>query len=200
VRAHRPIVRNRPALRPALLGLGALILSLALAGCASESAPAASAPQDDIHQDESDRGDPVLAFFQCLRDNGLDVADPAPGEPAAGLRGQVDMDDPAVTAVIDECRTAHFADTEGRITIGGGNMGDNLADTAALIDFVDCMRDHGIDMPDPGPDGRIGLPEGHDPESPQFQAAVRECAQHLGGGGILIGEPGGGGTATRDRP
>jgi hypothetical protein len=201
VRPHRRNSRNQPAPRASLLMLAALTLSLALGACAPGSAPAASGPQDDAHEEDTDQGDPVLAFFQCLRDGGLDVADPGPGQPAGGLRGQVDMDDSAVTAVIDECRMTHFADTGGRVTVGEGNMGDNLADTAALIAFVDCMREQGIDMPDPGPDGRIGLPDNHDPESSEFQAATRECAQHLSGGGILIGEPGGeGGMTTRGRP
>jgi hypothetical protein len=170
---------------------------LALAACAPDSNPVAA------ETPEPQAGDPVLDFYQCLRDNGLDVADPGQGQQqgqqvGTGLPG-VDQNDPAQMAIVEECARTHLGSTDGRVTIGEGQMGDNLADTAALVAFVDCIRGHGFDMPDPAPDGRLSLPENADPQSPEFQNAARDCAPHLDGGGVLIGGAGGGGMAGRDR-
>jgi hypothetical protein len=43
-----------------------------------------------------------------------------------------------------------------------------------------CMRSHGVDMPDPAPDGRIVVRITKD--SPTFTAAARACGIGLPGG------------------
>lgn len=173
-----------------------LVLALTAAACGSSRA----AQSDDLSTDATSTtapalsGEPVLDFYQCLRDNELDVADPTPGGPI-GLDG-IDLDDRTVMAVVEECAQTHLSSSDGRVSVGG-NMGENMAEPAALLAFVDCMRDLGIDMPDPGPDGRMGLPDNVDPQATNFQSAVRSCAPLLDGGGILIGTPGGGGMVGR---
>jgi hypothetical protein len=66
----------------------------------------------------------------------------------------------------------------------------------AALAYARCMREHGVDMPDPTDDGGLvirkragqgqGKGDGPDPESPKFQAADRACAHHLN----AIGKPG----------
>jgi uncharacterized protein YceK len=53
--------------------------------------------------------------------------------------------------------------------------------------FAKCMRDNGVDMPDPGPDGGLGqgADSGIDRNSPTFQKAAEACRQYLPGGGDL---------------
>jgi hypothetical protein len=42
--------------------------------------------------------------------------------------------------------------------------------------FAECMRSHGApNYPDPNPNGSFTLPKGANPESPQWQAAERDC-------------------------
>jgi hypothetical protein len=142
----------------------------------------------------SGSGEPVLDFYQCLRDGGLDVTDPDPNGPIA-LQG-VDGNDPATVAVIRHCADTHLAGTNTQVGVGG-QMGSNMARPEALLAFVDCMRDNGVDMADPDSDGRLSIPEGADPQGQVFQSAVQSCADRLEGGGIIIGAPGGGGTVTR---
>jgi hypothetical protein len=51
----------------------------------------------------------------------------------------------------------------------------------AMLAFARCMRDHGIDMPDPEPGGtgiRTKAGAGADPESPEFGAAEKRCQKH----------------------
>jgi hypothetical protein len=77
---------------------------------------------------------------------------------------------------------------------GGGDA--NLQDAA--VEYAECMREHGIDMPDPevsdggvrigGPGGPAG---GMDPNSEEFQAAQAECQPILdeAGGGQGQADP-----------
>jgi hypothetical protein len=64
--------------------------------------------------------------------------------------------------------------------VPGGSVapdtGSNPAGGPAAV-FVACLRRHGVpNMPSPGP-GMKSMPAGVDPNSPQFQKAVRECVQ-----------------------
>lgn len=179
----KPIPHDRPRPSPWLL----IAAGLVLAACGAATATDTTETSDVTTTSVTDvSGDPILAFHQCLRDGGLDVPDPEPGG-AIGL--PVDPDDQAALAVVRGCADIHLAGGGGRVTVGG--TGDNFATPAALLAFVDCMRDHGIDMPDPDPEGRIGIPDDVDPQGDAFQSAVRSCAVHLDGG-IRIGSGEGG--------
>ncbi len=126
----------------------------------------------------SDRQEEILAFYQCLRDNGLDVEDPAQ-DGMINLEG-LDPNDPQNQAIIEGCSSEHLS---GGGPSGGGGGG---ADPEALVAFTQCMRDQGIDMADPAPDGALTVPDGVDPESPEFQTAMGECQEHLQGGGVRM--------------
>lgn len=189
-RARRPW--RLPA---ALLAIGLLVVACGSDGSSGDTADTTSTTPPASSEPGS--GDPILDFYQCLRDNGLDVADPQPGD-TIGISG-VDTEDPEVQAVIADCSETHLGNTDGRVTVGEGAFGDNMASPESLLAFVDCIREHGIDMPDPTADGRLPLPEGFDTANrggPEFQQAAQTCAQHLDGG-IRIGSPGEGGGVTR---
>jgi hypothetical protein len=77
---------------------------------------------------------------------------------------------------------------------GAGSNEDKAFDGA--LKFAKCMRDHGIDMPDPqrGNGGGImlgrlkssgasGPEKGAGPKDPKFQAAQKDCGKFLQGGG-----------------
>ena len=69
--------------------------------------------------------------------------------------------------------------------IGPGNAPPLSEDAEqAMLDFARCMREHGIDMPDPGEGGlisRVGADGELDPRSEEFQEAQEACRQHLEG-------------------
>jgi hypothetical protein len=50
---------------------------------------------------------------------------------------------------------------------GGGSIQADLA-------YARCMRRHGINLPDPTPDGGVEL-RGFNPDGPKFKAAERAC-------------------------
>jgi hypothetical protein len=69
--------------------------------------------------------------------------------------------------------------------------------------FAQCMRDHGIDMPDPeiSTDSKGGVMvrqggAGIDPSSPGFEDASQTCQKQVGMDGVIGATKGPGGNAT----
>ncbi len=70
----------------------------------------------------------------------------------------------------------------------GGGAGAGASAAEGALAFARCMREQGIDFPDPefpeegGARVRIGPGTGIDPSSPKFQRAQKACAKELKGG------------------
>jgi hypothetical protein len=84
------------------------------------------------------------------------------------------------------------ADGDGVATAGGGGDGaasasatpGPMSDEERQVKFSQCMRDQGVDMPDPEIEGgrvRIQAPENADPQ--KVQTAMEKCKQYLPNGG-----------------
>jgi hypothetical protein len=85
-------------------------------------------------------------------------------------------------------------------------------DEEKLLQFARCMREHGIDMPDPQPGGGMIFNEEEgdggpkiDPDDEDFQAAQEACGELLpgkikGAGPRVDGGPAGGGTVVPVEP
>jgi hypothetical protein len=186
---HEP-TRPRPT-RPrpgrlvlAVLGLG---LALALAACGGS-------PDDDrvasLGGDSKDgsggsatsttRRDPqqaALDFAKCMRSHGIDMPDPQIDEQGRitqrmGGPGSKAPDPKKLEAAQKACGAP-----------GGGDGPAQIDPKArdAMLAYAKCMRDQGIDMPDPGADGGLELRrgEGPNPESAEFKAADKACNHHL---------------------
>lgn len=183
----KSVLPIRRARRAAMLP--ALGLLIALSACGSDSDAEADAGTSlAAAEDSADDWDQhVLDFYQCLRDEGLDVEDPEPSSQSGDGKtqrrildlGELDPDDPKVKAAMETCE-------ESVGPLDQGFDPDKMADTESLVKFTECMRENGIDMPDPAPDGSLTVPEGTDIESEEFQAASEECREFLSGGGIRI--------------
>ena len=78
-------------------------------------------------------------------------------------------------------------DGDGVATLTGsdGAGGDTTTTTVdpeeGMLRFTRCMREHGVEMPDPGGDGALLIDpdSGIDPSDPTFRAAEEACAEHL---------------------
>ncbi|MBT8211759.1 MAG: hypothetical protein KJN71_01305 [Acidimicrobiia bacterium] len=151
---------------------------------------------------EVDREETLLEFTQCLRDNGVDVEDPtvdADGNiqltrPGGGPGSESEVDREAAR----DARQAGEYLLEG-VTLGTRNRDDSEFQDL-LLEFAQCMRDEGIDMPDP--DFATGTPGGPfgelDRSDSAFQAGIEVCGEILAGfgpgeGGQPPGGRGGGG-------
>ena len=211
----------------ALFGLTAF-LALAAFVAACSAAPSSSgvlslatpSPSTDASAAPSESVDPELAiadFEACMKEHGVDVhiaiagdgtagAGPASGEfraPSNAGEAQPNGGNPEDRP--DE-KALEEADQACRHLLPSGMTGDpnatmdpEMADQ--LLDFSKCMRDHGIDFPDPQFEGggvRIQMDEGMDPSSQAFKDAQEACGDMLPGGGP--GTVSGGGPVTESKP
>jgi hypothetical protein len=154
--------------------------SLALAACGGGGGDASASPEN---QRERFR-DAALKFAKCMRQNGVDVPDPQPGQPGIifGQRGP-NPDDADFRAAEEECRK-HLEAARPELT---EEQEAEFRDAA--LKHARCMREHGIDIPDPTFDGggraSLRLDGKIDPTDPRFQEAERECQRYrpgIGGG------------------
>ena len=142
----------------------------------------------------------LLAFAECMRENGVDFPDPVveadgtvifgfrPGGGGDGLGrlGEIGRDSDLPAA-----RQACGGMLEG-LAFGPGQGGfDPIELQDTLLEFAQCMRDNGVDMGDPdlsrfGPGGGDDEPPGGpfgeiDGDDPDVAAAFEVCQQQLPG-------------------
>ena len=155
--------------------LTALLLAAgcSLAACGGDDeTPAAGGDRPDQSTRQA-----MADFAQCMRENGVDVPDPGSGE-----RGAVRIEGSA-----DELREAEEACAEYREKIKPPDLSDEeLAEAKkAALAHSRCMREQGIDVPDPqfNADGgamvQIGPGAGIDFDSPEFREAEEACRDEL---------------------
>lgn len=123
----------------------------------------------------ADARDAQLRYAQCMRENGIDVPDPEPGEPVriTGDGNKVSHD--KLQAAQKQCQAF--------LTDGGVAPEQNdAAAQDAMVKFAQCMREHGVNMPDPKPGEGLRIQNSGADEA-TVQAAQKECQAHLPGGG-----------------
>ena len=150
---------------------------------------ALDSPASSVAAAEPTREEALLAFTACLRDQGVDVNDPTV-DAAGNLRlerpnnaqGDADFDRDAFRAAREAC-VEHL---EG-VTLGFRDE-DSTEIEDQLLEFAECVRENGYDMPDPdfsalgAGGGPGGGPFGQlDREDPAFQAAAEACSDILSG-------------------
>jgi hypothetical protein len=142
--------------------------------------------------------DALLDFAACMREHGVDMPDPQPaGGGGAAFTIRVGGDDASSPLAPDD-DTFLEAEAACRGHLEALDAPDQdpqreaeLVD--AFLEFAECMRENGVDMPDPivgGGNIRIrisGDDQALDPFSTEFQAAREACqdVDPLDGSGIL---------------
>ncbi len=107
-----------------------------------------------------------------MRENGVNIPDPQPGQP---LR----ITDPKASQAKMEAATKKC---QPLLQAGGGPINPNdPAVQDAMVKFTQCMRAHGVNIPDPGPNGQMQIPNGVPQD--KLQQAQQQCQQYLPGGG-----------------
>jgi len=137
--------------------------------------------------------DAMLDFAACMRDHGIDMPDPQAGGDGAFV---MELQGPAVDSAepgsppgdLGDIFGAEFLAAEeacshhlGAMTSGGG-PGLDAEIMEGLLAHAACMRDHGIDMPDPEMSNggfMIGSPDGDgiDIFSEDYLAAEEACRE-----------------------
>jgi hypothetical protein len=133
-----------------------------------------------------------IEMSECLREHGIDVPDPVPGENGLMLQksdkgggGGVNLDDPATEEALEACEEeVDFKPPEP-------TPEEQEEMEESMLAFAQCMREHGVEMPDPefGEGGkvqmRIGGPGGPgEMDQPAVEAAQEACQDEMPGGGI----------------
>jgi hypothetical protein len=161
------------------------------------------ADDGDSELTDAEREDAMLEFTECMREHGVDMPDPDTG----GGDGPVIMRREAGSAADEEefeeaqeaCGSIMedaFGDRPERDPEEEAEMQDNA------LAYAQCMREHGIDFPDPDfSEGGVAmrLGDGIDPEDPDFIEAEEECQPLLGfedGEGPTRKRSGGGGSES----
>jgi hypothetical protein len=172
--------RGRGSLLAALAVALVALLGLTACGGQAEGSDVATAgdstaePEPSATPDESaDPDEAALEFAECMRENGVDMPDPEPGQ-NGGFQlfggGTGDVDQATLERALEACR-----DLAPQLE-GGAEIDPEMEEQ--MLALAECMREHGIDMPDPTTDGglsRFQLPDGVDRE--EVDAAMEECRE-----------------------
>jgi hypothetical protein len=169
----------------------AVTASLVVAGCgADKETPASSASNKGMSANDKKA---LLQYSQCMRDHGVNMPDPTFTEGGARVTMRQEKGaDP------DKIRTAEEACKSYQDKVKPPSMSESQQKEmrAAALKNAQCMRDHGIDFPDPqfGEGGRmqqrIGGPGSNvDPNSQKFQDAMKACQKDAPGGMMFGGGP-----------
>lgn len=182
--SRRLNVRRNRTLRMAGVAAGFALLAAACGGGGAAGSPVESPSAKD--QEKA-----MLAFAQCMRERGVDMPDPTVDEDGnLGFRGEgheeAGREDRA------EARDACSEEVEGFTQLFDHD--DSTESQDQLLAYAACMRENGIDMPDPdfsgGPgEGFQGFHESVDRDDPDVRKADGICREE-----VFQGQgPGGGG-------
>ena len=158
--------------------VAAVAATASLAACGGEEPSSASgAPSREAANRKA-----MLDLARCMRENGVDMPDPQfEGGRVTQRMGGPGKIDP------DEMRKAEKACAKYREAIKPPEMSDEDKEKfrKAALEHSRCMREHGIDIPDPkfdedgGAQIRIGRGSGIDPDDPKFQKAQEACEDKM---------------------
>ena len=179
-------VRNR--WHGGMMAACAAVVAVALAGCGK---PAAAGATPSASRADAEKAQ--LQFTRCMRDHGAKVNDAQPGTGGGGGTGfqiQGSGDKGSLDQAMQACQ---------KYLPKAGGPPPDPAQQQAMFDralkFSQCMRQHGIDMPDPKQEnGGISIqqsgPMTVDPNSKAYKDAMSACQQYFGPPGGMKGGPG----------
>lgn len=174
------IVRTLAALAVAATALG-------VSACGGD--PSAAASSDRQAQTKQ----ALLDYARCMRQHGVDMPDPQFSSNGGNVR--ISVGGRNGKASDQTMRTAQAACQHFQEEIKPPNLSDQEKEQhrQEALAYSRCMREHGIDFPDPqfNADGgmKLSLSQRVHPDSPAFKAADKACASK---------RPGGGGPGTTD--
>ncbi|MGW0660011.1 hypothetical protein [Streptodolium elevatio] len=125
-----------------------------------------------------EKGD-MVKYAQCMRDNGVDMPDPnadgsmmAQAIPADGGPEAAKME-----TASNACRK--WLPNGGEIT-----EKQKAEMRESNLKMAQCLREHGLNVPDPDPDGRMALDLGSD--QAKADEAMKACGQKGGMGAMTV--------------
>jgi hypothetical protein len=158
----------------ALLGLVA-----GVAACGSSSPASTSLGSASFNSPA--RFQARLKLAECFRSHGLNVPDPSPtGGVGAGLRALQNYPQSQIRTVLQECHS----DAVQAFPALNLSPAERAQLQQELVKFAECMRSHGVNIPDPTNNGggAFGFRQAFravDRNSPAFRSALTACRSTL---------------------
>jgi hypothetical protein len=160
----------------ARLTAAAIAVGIAVAGCGSSGDTSARSAADKTQQARLD-------FAHCMRQQGIALPDPKPAgngdfsiEVPKGSKGNHTFE-----------RASAKCDRFLKAAVGSnGPNGDPRTIQKAALAYARCMRQQGVEFPDPQFTGgmvKIGGGANTNPDDPAFRRANASCQRLLPGGG-----------------
>jgi len=172
----------RCARRSRVVGAAAAAVALlSLSACGSSddadsdaSSGGASDPATASETESTDADAQALVFAECMRDNGVDMPDPAPGQDGFfdAFHSIGDSYDQATIGQAVAACDDFFPTYAG----AGGHGG---VDDEAVLALADCLREQGLDVPDNLFEDGAML----DIDRDELSAAMESCRDVWAGGG-----------------
>jgi hypothetical protein len=169
------------------------MVTLAAIGASAALVACGGGDDDDSADAEANFEDAQVEFAQCMREHGIDMPDPEPGQSGINIRlpEGVDPDSESFQNAQEECEPII------QDAIPEGERPDPSEARDQGVKFAQCMREHGVNMPDPQVDseGRVtfgGSPQGGEGSDggredilsdPDFEEAQEACQEEVGGFG-----------------
>jgi hypothetical protein len=146
-----------------------LLLGLAACGSGDTSGGAASDASSEDPQEQA------VKWAQCMRDHGVDVPDPQPddkGRVRIRLGGDEKVQKDKVNAALEACKEFSPLGDSGRLE----DLKNDPDFQEAQLRWAQCMRDHGVDVPDPGGGEQGGVRiDANKQNKERVEAAMEAC-------------------------
>ncbi|MEU5372811.1 hypothetical protein ABZ362_28255 [Streptomyces sp. NPDC005951] len=152
-----------------LAAAGALAAALALTATACSGDGGGTKDGGSASDSKKTREDQALEHRKCLREQGLDIPEPKPGENGMG----VTIDGGSMGK---EKMEKAFKACEDK-AVGGGPKELTQAEKDKAVAYARCMRQNGFDMPDPKFDGGAmqAAPALKSKDMKKFEKANKAC-------------------------
>lgn len=152
-----------------LPALGAVLTALLLTGCGTSEEGGSGGTAGAETGGEKSMEDAVLEFAACMRDNGVDMPDPE----GQGM--------PSLPVTQDEEMEAAMEACEDLLPVDENAPTEQEAFEHSL-ELAECLRDNGVDVPDPELGELLDLPQNPDDEEMEAFATCTEDS-------VQVGEP-----------
>ncbi|WP_340686597.1 hypothetical protein LCL61_10095 [Amycolatopsis coloradensis] len=166
--------------RPMAALIAGAVLAL-VAGCggggdggdkvASISSPPAAGAGDGKQADNVSDEDKIRNYRKCMREHGIEMPEPKPdgsGQDTVTFDARDMPDEKKMNAASEACKKL--------LPNGGEIKPPTPEELDKMRKEAKCMREHGIDFPDPQPGGQggaIAMDAGGDPK--KFEEAAKAC-------------------------
>lgn len=158
-----------------ITAVAAMTMALTACGASTDASTGASTGAAASPSATGNAQDGQLKFAQCMREHGINVPDP-------GADGRIEVNIPQGTDKAKADKATEECEKYLKGAVGEKGKAPDPAMRDKILKFAQCMREHGVNMPDPGENGMIKMQSGPGEEQKvkDAQEACKEFAPGFG--------------------